>query len=177
MRLILAFPLLLVTSALAAEGKRDIERAADAFYKVYLKVQPSGVPRESEQQKFSPYISASLAKLLKQADQAERKYYRATKGQSPPLAEGDLFTSLFEGAAAFKVLSCENKTAAGSCSVELAYVDPGDQSSFKWKDRVYLVREPRGWLVDDIEFLGNWEFMHKGHLKNILAEIIEEGER
>ncbi len=177
MRLILVFPLLFVTSALAADGKRDIEKAADAFYKLYLKVQPSGVPRESEQRKFSPYISVSLAKLLKHADQAERKYYRATKGQSPPLAEGDLFTSLFEGAAAFKVLSCEKKTAAGSCWVEFTYVDPGDRSSFKWKDRVYLVKEPRGWRVDDIEFLGDWEFMHKGRLKDILTDVIRESEQ
>ncbi len=177
MRFVPLLVLLFATSSLAADDNRDIEKAAYAFYRVYLKVQPSGVPQENEQKKFNPYLSGPLNSLLKRANQAERKYYRATKGESPPLAEGDLFTSLFEGAAAFKVLSCEKKHASGSCLVELTYVDPGDKSSFKWKDRAYLVKESRGWRLDDIEFLGNWEFMHKGHLKTILADIIKQGER
>jgi hypothetical protein len=174
MRLMALLPLIFATGAAAADANRDIEKAADAFYSIYLKVQPSGVPRGKEQQKFRPYITDSLSKLLKQADQAEQRYYTATKGESPPLVEGDLFTSLFEGAAAFKVLSCDRRTAAGSCWVELTYVDPGDKSSFKWKDKVDLIKEPRGWRVDNIEFLGDWEFMHKGRLKDLLTQVINE---
>ncbi len=175
MRLIALLSLLLIADPLAADDNRDIEKAVSAFYKIYLKVQPSGVPHEKEQKKFRPHISASLGKLLEEAGEVEQKYYRATKGEVPPLVEGDLFTSLFEGAAAFKVLSCAGKTAAGSCLVQFIYVDPGDKSSFKWKDRVFLIKESRGWLVDDIEFLGDWQFMHKGRLKNILRKVIDEG--
>ncbi len=173
-RVVVLFALVFAIAALAAEGNRDIQQAANGFYKTYLKVQPSGVPKENEQQQFRPYITDSLSRLLKQADQAERRYARVTKGEAPPLLEGDLFTSLFEGAAAFRVLSCDAKASAGSCWVELTYVDPGDRSSFKWKDKAHLVKGARGWLVDDIEFLGDWQFMHKGHLKDLLTRVIKE---
>jgi hypothetical protein len=31
------------------------------------------------------------------------------------------------------------------------------------------------WVVDDIEFGGNWQFMHKGHLRELLRRIIHNG--
>jgi hypothetical protein len=30
--------------------------------------------------------------------------------------------------------------------------------------------------VDDIEFLGTWEFMHKGKLKDLLSKVADEAE-
>lgn len=174
MRLIALLPLLFIATAYAGDN-REIEKASRVFYKVYLEVQPSGVPHGKEEQNFRPHISATLSSLVKEADQAEQRYDRATKGELPPLVEGDIFTSLFEGAAAFKVLSCEGKTAAGSCWVQFTYIDPGDESSFKWQDRVYLIKDSHGWLVDDIEFFGDWESAHKGHLKDILRTVIDEG--
>ena len=176
MRFIALLLLLFITSALAADDNHDIEKAVGAFYKTYLEVQPSGVPCGNEEQKFRPHLSASLSSLLKWAGQAEQRYDRATKG-IPPLVEGDIFTSLFEGAAAFKVLSCERKTAAGSCWVQFTYVDPGDKSSFNWKDKVHLIKDSRGWLVDDIEFFGDWESANKGRLKDILRRVIDEGDK
>ena len=89
------------------------------------------------------------------------------------MVEGDLFTSLFEGASAFTVLSCDSRT--GSCLVELSYLDPESKAPTTWQDKVYLVKDSPGWLVDDIEFLGNWQFMHKGRLKELLKQVIEEG--
>ena len=161
------------TTALAADVDREMKEAVGSFYNVYLKVRPSGVPSGKEQRMFAPHLSASLKKLLSDASGTEQKYKRTTKGEAPPLVEGDLFTSLFEGASAFTVLTCDGKD--GSCLVEFSYVDPGSKSPTVWKDNVYLVKGSRGWLVDDIEFLGAWEFMHKGRLKELLRQVIEEG--
>ncbi len=177
MRLIALLSLLVIAGALAADDNRDLEKAVSVFYKTYLEVQPSGLPRGEEEQKFRPHLSASLSNLLKEAGQAEQRYDRATKGRVPPLVEGDIFTSLFEGAAAFRVLSCARKTAAGFCWVQFIYIDPGDNSSFKWKDKVYLIQDSRGWRVDDIEFFGDWDSANKGRLKDILRRIIDEGGR
>jgi hypothetical protein len=173
MRIIAAFLFLFTTTAIAAAHDRSMKETVNAFYHVYLTIRPSGVPSDQEQSKFNPYLSSSLRKLLKAAARAERRYSRSTGGEVPPLAEGDIFTSLFEGASSFTVLSCS--VSARSCLVEFSYLDPGNKSSTTWRDNVYLIRNSRGWLVDDIEFLGNWQFMHKGRLKELLKQIIEEG--
>lgn len=174
MRFIAVFILLFTTSAFAAEPVLEMKEVVSSFYNVYLAVHPSGVPSQKELQQFKPYVSASLGKLLEETEQAGQKYHKTTKDEVPPLVEGDLFTSLFEGATSYKVLSCDAKTL--SCMVEFSYVEPTKgPSAITWKDKVYLVKDSRGWLVDDIEFLGDWEFMHKGRLQDLLKDVIKEG--
>jgi hypothetical protein len=175
MRFVALFILLLAETAFAVEPALEMQRVVRSFYKLYFTVRPSGVPSEKEQQKFKPYLSAVLAKVLKEADQAEQQYRKKTRGEVPPLLDGDLFTSLFEGATEFKVLSCDTKTS--SCLVEFSYVESrkGASPTTSWKDKVYLVKDPQGWMVDDIEFLGDWRFMHKGRLQDLLKQVIKEG--
>jgi hypothetical protein len=148
-------------------------KVVNAFYNTYMTVKPSGVSTVKEQRRFKPYFSATLVKRLNEAAQAEEKYHRSTKGEVPPLVEGDLFTSLFEGATAFKVLTCETGTRA--CLVELSYIEATNGSPTRWKDKVYLIRNSRSWLINDIEYLGEWQFMHKGRLQDLLKEVVKEG--
>jgi hypothetical protein len=91
------------------------------------------------------------------------------------MVEGDLFTSSFEGAEAFRVVSCQSEAGQGVCMVEFTSIDPRDKSFFRWQDKVYLVKGPHGWVVDDIENLGNWSFMYKGRLQARLKKVIERG--
>lgn len=167
---------LLFTACTFSSGKNpQVQETVTGFYQTYLGLRPSGVPSIEEQQKFQPYLSATLNRLLIQANQAEQVYYKATKGEVPPLVEGDLFTSLFEGASNFDVVSCESRDDAGSCMVQFTYVDPGDKSSHQWKDRALVVKEAAGWRVDDIEYGGTWEFMHKGRMQDVLRQVIKDG--
>lgn len=173
MKIIALAVLFFGTNAFAAGSDPEMTKVVNAFYDTYLTVKSSGVPSGKEQRKFKPFLSASLAKLLNEAARAEEKYHRVTKGEVPPLVEGDLFTSLFEGATAYKVLSCE--VATGSCLVELSYVEAVNGPPIKWKDKAYLVRNSRGWLINDIEYLGEWQFMHKGRLQELLKQVVKEG--
>lgn len=175
MKLLLISSLLIITQSLYACHEGGPDQTVNKFYGVYLKLHSFGVPNEGELAQYSPYISNDLSELLKKADEAERKHEAATKGEEPPLVEGDLFTSLFEGAGSYSVTSCESSDASTFCTVEFKYIDPGDKSEVKWKDKVYLVKGNTGWAVDDIEYLGDWQFMHKGRLKNLLKVVIEEG--
>jgi hypothetical protein len=88
--------------------------------------------------------------------------------------EGDLFSSLDQGARSYKTLQCEVQAATAACLVELTSVDDRNNAKFAWKDRVFLMREGSRWIVDDIEFLGDRPYMHKGRLKDILKQIIDE---
>ena len=175
MRILLVSSLLLTIQSMYACHKGGPDQTVNNFYGVYLELHSFGVPDEGERARYSPYISNDLSEMLKRADEAEQKHEAATKGEEPPLIEGDLFTSLFEGAGSYGVTSCESSEASAVCTVEFNYINPGDKSEVKWKDKVYLVKTSRGWAVDDIEYLGEWQFMHKGRLKNLLKDVIQEG--
>jgi hypothetical protein len=165
---------LFTTPALSSNFDLEMQDVVNSFYNIYMSVRPSGVPTDRELQTFKPYLSASLLGLLKEARRAEEQYAKKTQGEAPPLLEGDLLTSLFEGATEFRILTCDAST--DSCLVSFSYVEETrDSSPTTWRDKVYMVKGSQGWLVDDIEFLGDWEFMHKGHLKELLKEVIQEG--
>jgi hypothetical protein len=152
--------------------ERQIKNAVSAFYDIYMKVRPSGVPTKEEQPEFKKVLSTGLAGLLDEAFTSEEKNtFSETK------IEGDLFSSLDQGALSYKILQCETQTPPAACLVELTSVDDRNKEKFAWKDRVFLVREGDSWVVDDIEFLGDRPFMHKGRLKDILKQIIEEAKR
>ena len=164
-----------VGNSLGADTDAELRHATAAFYRVYLEVHPSGVPHSRARIKFVPVISRTLEQLLEHAEAAERHYAKVTKRQVPPLVEGDIFTSLFEGAQAYALGRCDRGAAATTCTVALRYGAAGDKNSTNWTDKVYLVRHNGRWLVDDIEFGGNWQFMHKGHLRDLLRKIIRDG--
>ena len=165
----------LLGNGLGADTGTELRHATAAFYSVYLETRPSGIPNARARAKFTPVISHTLAQLLERADAAERNYAKVTKKQLPPLVEGDLFTSLFEGAQAFSVEGCTRSAAATTCVAALRYTDASDQKTTRWTDKVYVVRNAGRWVVDDIEFGGNWPFMHRGHLKELLRKVIVDG--
>jgi hypothetical protein len=172
--LISALALVLAISSVSWAG--DTPRSTvTGLYDTYIKLKTRGIPTAKDLAEYKPYITPELAALLKSADDAEIKYKEETKGEVPPLVEGDIFTSLFEGADSFKVLSCEEKGEKASCSLEFKNTNPGDGKTFTWKDGVMLVKGKSGWLVSDVEYKGGWDFAVKGNLTGMLKGVIKEG--
>jgi hypothetical protein len=161
--------------ARAGDSPPEVRDAATAFYSAVLAGSRGGVPGEQDRERLAPHLSATLAELLAEADATERGYRDATRGEVPPLVEGDLFSSLFEGPTAFAVSSCATEDGSASCAVELRYEPPGDAAKTHWRDQVRLVKSDRGWRVDDVVYGGDWEFMHKGTLRTVLAGVIRDG--
>ena len=65
---------------------------------VYGSFQPSdGIPDAGARARLQPSLSPALNKLLSDAAAAQARFSAKIK-DSPPLIEGDLFSSLFEGA-------------------------------------------------------------------------------
>ena len=173
-KLISAFVLVLAAASVSFAGDTP-QSTVTGLYNAYMKLKTRGIPSAKELAEYKPYITPELAALLKSADDAEIKYKTDTKGEVPPLVEGDIFTSLFEGADSFKVLSCEEKGAAASCSVEFKNTNPGDGKTFTWKDSPALVKGKSGWLVSDIEYKGDWDFAVKGNMTGMLKGVISDG--
>jgi hypothetical protein len=162
---------LVLTPWAMAAAAADVERAVRTFYKVYLELGVRGVPSRAQQAQFAPIISTSLASLLRGARRAEEAHRRRTKNQGPPLVEGDLFTSLFEGAHAYAIAGCRPAAATAACAVILTYVDPRDASKYTWTDRILCVRARGRWVVHDIVFDGGWDFARKGRLTDTLRAV------
>ena len=170
-----AAALLLAAACWQPGDESQVKNAVSSFYDVYMRVRPSGVPPRDQQGEFRKFISVGLAGLLDAAASMEENSSREAQGAPPPRLEGDVFTSSDEGAASYKIVQCEIQKPAATCVVELANADDRDRSKVAWKDRVFLVQDGGRWVVDDIEFLGDKQFMHRGRLKDVLKQLIEEG--
>lgn len=176
MRLV-ALALLAGLTAAAAQtpDAQGLEKAADGFYRVYLSLHPSdGIPDAATRARFAPFVSPALDALFADGEAAEARYAKATKHQAPPLIEGDLFSPNFEGATAYRILSCAGDDKSGHCAVRLTYDDRKDKPLI-WTDTVYLVRAAGSWRVDDIAYGGNWDFGNKGRLTQTLKGAIADG--
>jgi hypothetical protein len=172
MRPVLAvmFAVLLSSPAIAAGDDAAMAAAASGFYDVYKTFHPSdGIPGDSDRAKYQPFITSSLETSLEQAAAAEARFAKANK-DSPPLIEGDLFTSLFEGATAVTVGACTGNEKTGQCAVDLAFTD-ATTKPFHWTDTVYLANTGAGWRIDDIGYGGSWAFGNKGRLSATLRQV------
>lgn len=155
------------------------EKVISGFYQQHLKTHSPGIPSADELKQLQPFVSQALFKLLSQASETDIKYHAAATDPVPPLVDGDLFTSLFEGASTFKVDSCESDDAHASCQVRFTYKGSsgsggkGDEEE-KWKDKLLLVREDKQWRIDDIEFLGSDQSSQREYLTDTLSSIINE---
>ena len=164
--------------AQSAPALQDAAGIANGFYAVYGTFHPSaGIPNAKARAKFEPFISPALDHLLIEAEAAEQRFAKVTKNMSPPLIEGDLFTSNFEGATSWSVGPCETEAAAARCKV--AFGDRGgsmeDAKPVNWTDTIYLVRTSAGWRVDDVAYGAFWAFANTGRLTATLRSAIRDG--
>jgi len=156
----------LATSGCAAD-EADMAGVTKDFYTAYMSAPHDGIPDEAARAKLSPFITVQLDQLLAAGDEAEARYAKATHNESPPIIEGDLFTSLFEGATAFKIGACKADGDRGRCAVFLTYDDHSGKP-VNWTDTAMLARTKDGWRIDDIAYGGNWSFGNKGTLTGTL---------
>jgi hypothetical protein len=147
--------------------------AAQGFYDAYLG-SAGAFPGPRARARLRPYLSPRLAMLLEEADRAEARHARYSRGREPPLLEGDVFTSLFEGAGRFQVQRCRSGAARAICQVALGS-DPRARQPVRWNDQLVLVRSPGGWQVDDVVYGGRWAFANRGRLSQTLRSAIVGG--
>jgi hypothetical protein len=169
--------LLLVPLAAHADAPSDMAKTVEGFYAAYATFHPSdGIPDAKGRAKYAPYISPRLEKLLADGDAAEDRFAKANK-DSPPLIEGDLFTSNFEGATSYRVTACRGDANKATCSAALTYDDRSANPKDKpiaWIDTVYLTATPGGWRVDDIGYGATWAFGNKGKMSDTLKSAIAD---
>jgi len=169
----LAAGLLLLLAAAPAAAQADMTVAATGFLAAYGGFHPSdGIPDAAGRMRLQPYLSPRLNKLLADGAAAETRFAAQVK-DAPPLIEGDLFTSLFEGATSWKLDACSVSGAAARCPVEFAYAE-GKEKPVTWTDTLILAATPQGWRVDDIAYGANFQFGNTGTLSETLQTVLRE---
>jgi hypothetical protein len=107
-----------------------------------------------------------IAKL--QAAMAEQAaFMKKNPDEKPPFVEGDLFTSVFEGAQTHAEGSARISEDTAEVQVQFTYSESGNTTT--WKDTLILKKSAKGrWLVDDVRYGGN--------SRGLLSEALEARE-
>jgi hypothetical protein len=182
MRFIFLAAILVLTFQPAARAADDPAAAADAFYAVYRSQQPhGGLPDATVRLHYSSVLSPRLNKQLADAAAAQGRLAAKVRN-APPMLEGDIFSSLFEGASAWKVGACQGDAKAARCPVALSFTPPPSQNAkapkpASWSDTLILVYAQQGWKVDDVVYDAGFQFGNTGKLSDMLQMVIAAGPR
>lgn len=152
------------------EGGPDT--VAQKFYETRIQQRSNGIPAASTLATYRPYLSDALYTALREAGQGKRVDVAATPNENTGYADGDLFSSLFDGptdAAVATSSTIPNRDARNiPLRVNLINQKPGSDTATQWQDEILMVREGQCWVVDDIRYLGPWEFASSGTLRQVL---------
>ena len=166
-----ALAILLFAAPLAAQT--DMSGVAGGFLGVYGSFHPSdGIPDANGRAKLAPFLSPALNKMLADGAAAEARFAAKIKN-APPLIEGDLFSSMFEGATAWKLGACSTSGTAAHCPVSFTHAQPGRQP-VTWTDTLVLANTAAGWRVDDIAYGAGFQFGNTGKLTDTLKTVLRE---
>ena len=151
------------------------EVAAKRFYDFYL-AEPinNGLPSIEQCRQMAPILSRGLQDAIGRARREQDKYISEHPGEKPPWSEGDLFTSLYEGATAYEIASVDPGEKHTDVVVKLTHESRGHRVA--WTDRLVLVRENDRWVVENVEYGGTWDFANQGDLLKWLAPMQLEPE-
>ncbi|MDB5989113.1 MAG: hypothetical protein JWQ10_516 [Herbaspirillum sp.] len=172
-------PLLLLTVLMCAacgpkaDADKNIKENIAAFYRLHEAAPPQGALSLSELIRFRPLLSVPLFEKLKDASVAEETHFAKNADLLAPLFEGDLLTARPQGFSAARAVDCTVNEDHAYCNTELDAADGAN--IIKWKERIFLVEDERGWMIDDIDFGRNNPPLRQGRLSAILQAGIERG--
>ena len=162
-----------------ASASGDPAAAANAFYAIYgpLVGKGGGVPDTAARLRYAPVLSPRLNKQFADAAAAQRRLSAKVKNAVPPMLEGDIFSSLFEGATGWKVGACQITGQTARCPVALSYSPPPPPGRppvkpANWNDTVLLTNGPQGWKVDDVIYDAGFAFGNTGRLSAMLRMVV-----
>ena len=169
----IVFAAVLLLAIVPAFGQDNAAAVANGFYAQYASLpRAGGIPDATARARLAPFLSPRLGKLIADAAAAQTRFMNRHK-DSPPLIEGDLFSSLFEGFTTFKIGNCAGDGRKAECSVALVYQEKG-QKPVRWTDSAILVSTATGWKLDDLAYKAGFTFGNTGLLSDTLKMAIAE---
>ena len=140
------------------------------FYRAAIADHVSGAPTAQQLATLAPFLSDTLHALLVAARKQNQADVARAPDEKPSFAEGDLFSSLFEGPNAVEVLADSARGPARVATVRMTYT--GANPAVTWIDHVVLTLAGRRYVIDDVEYGGQWDFASKGSLRSSLVSAL-----
>lgn len=144
--------------------------AVDRFYGVYLRHRGgASVPTGDLLERLTPLLSERLrAQLVAAHAYREGWIARHASDEKPPLTDGDLFSSLFEGPKSYRVGRASRDGDGWRVQVRFRYEDS------RWEDAVIVRKEDGRFVIDDVVYGGAGEFNPAGRLSETLASALKD---
>jgi hypothetical protein len=146
-------------------------RLAADFYEMHARFAGRGLLDPAATNAYGAFLCPSLVRALEDARARQAAYRTAHPDDKPPLADGDLFSSLFEGV---EHATAGNPVAEGEAvRVPVALsrgIGPGAQH---WQDGLILQRDGDVWCVADVDYGGRWPTANHGRLTDNLKNAFE----
>jgi hypothetical protein len=149
---------------------RTPEGVVERFYAKRIDLKIAGAPTPDELQAVAPYLTPELHRLLEEAGALREREAAATPDEKPPFADGDLFSSLFEGPTAFRVVDDQERDDTHRIAVRFTSRQKSD--SVSWQDTVIVVPDDGEYAIADVEYGGKWKFATQGTLKSNLERAL-----
>jgi hypothetical protein len=139
------------------EPQATPEAAIRAFYSMRIASGARGTPSIDELERLSPLISVELHDLLQEALLKHHKLASSSTPARRSFAEGDLFSSLFDGPTSLTVGAAE-QLAGDEFLITVQLTSAKQLPALSWSDQVRVVREQGRYVVADIQYANHWAF-------------------
>lgn len=157
---------LIVSNTAVAQRANTPTGVANAFYRKYIAYKMSGLPTPTQLKGISPYLSREIVDQINIDRKEQKAAMKAHPDEKPPWIEGDLFSSMFEGATSFRLGETHPGNTRTEIDVHLAYKYKSDAT--EWMDTVVLEKMNDRWVITDILYKANWAFKSGASLRNAL---------
>lgn len=122
-----------------------------------LRAEPiQGLPNDEQLRRIAPHVSPGLVAAFRQAAIMRDREAAANPDEKPPFVEGDLFSSLTEGATSWKLGKSDTPPGVlPSIEVLQGYKDQQGNSE-DWVDKYVFLPHNGTWILEDILMGGEW---------------------
>lgn len=136
------------------------------FLAMHQRFGNSGLPAPESMNAYSAFLCPAISQSLRDAQVRQEQFKASHPDEKPPLVEGDLFSSLFEGPESFTVT--DTRIGAGKAEVDVAMAHGEGTGTRRWSDTLKFDLDEGIWCLADVEYHGNWPFANKGSLSQTL---------
>ena len=156
------------TPAVAANNEPAQGPAAVAmdFLAMHQRFGNSGLPDRDSMNAYAAFVCPSLSEAIRAAQIRQEQFKASHPDEKPPLVEGDLFSSLFEGPESYAVT--DTRIDGAKAQVDLAMSHGEGAGTTRWTDTLVFDLDDGIWCLSDVEYHGKWPFANKGSLSRSL---------
>lgn len=153
-----------------------VETAAQ-FYTLLDGLGVRGIPDSLALDAVQPYLDSTLVRLLVEArlarDDAAEAAARPDRGEKPPLVDGDVFGSLFEGNTSFGIRRVVPR--GDTTFAVMAFTNAMQPPTVQWTDTLVIVPRANArpqspqYVIVDLRYGAGWDFGNRGTLVGTLV--------